>query len=246
MRSIIHKDEQAVSPVIATILMVAITVVLAAVLYVMVSGLISGPGGTPTAWGVNIGKSGDQSNWTLTFTSIPSSAATNSVFITIRNAAGASVSGATNVAFSTITAAGYNAMYFAPDPAIRRLRCCAGAANPLPPRRHWRFSCLPPGEGILPTRARSPRPLKLFNRQRERGRRVRHAAELDHEVGGGSGIDGFEDHDGVGLAEQSEELVDHDVVRDLRVLEQAGPNLPTAREERGPPRDKNRRNGGGT
>ena len=43
MKSIIRKDEQAVSPVIATILMVAITVVLAAVLYVMVSGLISGP-----------------------------------------------------------------------------------------------------------------------------------------------------------------------------------------------------------
>jgi len=118
MRSIIRKDEQAVSPVIATILMVAITVVLAAVLYVMVSGLISGPGGTPTAWGVNIGKSGDQSNWTLTFTSIPSSAATNSVFITIRNAAGAAVTGATNVMFSTIAtggAGGYNAMYFAPS-----------------------------------------------------------------------------------------------------------------------------------
>jgi flagellin-like protein len=44
MRSFIRKDERAVSPVIATILMVAITVVLAAVLYVMVSGLIVGPG----------------------------------------------------------------------------------------------------------------------------------------------------------------------------------------------------------
>src|SRR5207302_11407191 len=41
----IRKDEAAVSPVIATILMVAITVVLAAVLYVMVSGLISPVGG---------------------------------------------------------------------------------------------------------------------------------------------------------------------------------------------------------
>jgi len=56
MKAIIRKDEQAVSPVIATILMVAITVVLAAVLYVMVSGLLVGPGaskpvltfGTPT------------------------------------------------------------------------------------------------------------------------------------------------------------------------------------------------------
>jgi flagellin-like protein len=43
MKPIIRKDEEAVSPVIATILMVAITVVLAAVLYVMVSGLIGGP-----------------------------------------------------------------------------------------------------------------------------------------------------------------------------------------------------------
>src|SRR5438093_11388717 len=43
---LIRKDESAVSPVIATILMVAITVVLAAVLYVMVSGLLTGPGAT--------------------------------------------------------------------------------------------------------------------------------------------------------------------------------------------------------
>lgn len=41
---IIRKDEKGVSPVIATILMVAITVVLAAVLYVMVTGLLAGPG----------------------------------------------------------------------------------------------------------------------------------------------------------------------------------------------------------
>src|SRR2546427_11613318 len=41
---IIRKDEKAVSPVIATILMVAITVVLASVLYVMVTGLLTGPG----------------------------------------------------------------------------------------------------------------------------------------------------------------------------------------------------------
>jgi flagellin-like protein len=44
MKAIIRKDDQAVSPVIATFLMVAFTVVLAAVLYVMVSGLITGPG----------------------------------------------------------------------------------------------------------------------------------------------------------------------------------------------------------
>jgi flagellin-like protein len=38
-----HRDDDAVSPVIGTILMVAITVVLAAVLWLMVSGMIQGP-----------------------------------------------------------------------------------------------------------------------------------------------------------------------------------------------------------
>jgi flagellin-like protein len=43
----IRKNSEAVSPVIATILMVAITVVLAAVLYVMVMGFTPGGGSTP-------------------------------------------------------------------------------------------------------------------------------------------------------------------------------------------------------
>ncbi len=52
-RSFIREDEKAVSPVIATILMVAITVVLAAVLYIMVIGLTPPPGTqAPTGnWG---------------------------------------------------------------------------------------------------------------------------------------------------------------------------------------------------
>jgi flagellin-like protein len=45
----IRKDAEAVSPVIATILMVAITVVLAAVLYVMVLGFGTGGTQTPTS-----------------------------------------------------------------------------------------------------------------------------------------------------------------------------------------------------
>jgi flagellin-like protein len=44
----IWKNEEGVSPVIAVILMVAITVVLAAVLYVMVSGMLGTTGTTPT------------------------------------------------------------------------------------------------------------------------------------------------------------------------------------------------------
>src|SRR5438552_12569314 len=106
MRSIIRKDEQAVSSVLATAYVVTWSLVLGGVLFLSVSGLISGPGGTPTAWGVNIGKSQSQTNWTLTFTSIPQSAAASSVFITITDSNGAPVTGASNVAFSTIAAGG--------------------------------------------------------------------------------------------------------------------------------------------
>src|SRR2546428_4976074 len=60
MKSIIRKDEAAVSPVIATILMVAITVVLAAVLYVMVSGLLTPTGQGPRVMGVNIGRRSEE------------------------------------------------------------------------------------------------------------------------------------------------------------------------------------------
>ena len=52
-----RKDKSAVSPVIATILMVAITVVLAAVLYVMVMGFGGSTGSTAPA--VTLQKSGD-------------------------------------------------------------------------------------------------------------------------------------------------------------------------------------------
>ena len=41
------KRNRGVSPIIATILLVAITVVLAAVLYILISGLTKGPGNTP-------------------------------------------------------------------------------------------------------------------------------------------------------------------------------------------------------
>lgn len=61
----VRKDAQAVSPVIATILMVAITVVLAAVLYVMVLGV--GTGGNPTP-GLQIMRSSTPGGWILTCT----------------------------------------------------------------------------------------------------------------------------------------------------------------------------------
>lgn len=103
MRAIVRTDEEGVSPVIATILMVAITVVLAAVLYVMVSGLISSPGQTPTAWGVNIGSSTDGTNWTVSFTSVPASTLQSTTFITVSGAGGAAI--VSNVALSSVSAA---------------------------------------------------------------------------------------------------------------------------------------------
>src|SRR3989442_13240299 len=83
-----------------------------------------------------------------------------------------------------------------------------------------------PGPGT-----RLPGPLEFFDRQRERGGRFGHAAELDHEVGRRRGVGGFENHERVGLARQSEELVDHDVVLDLRGLEQAGAVVRPPRED---------------
>jgi len=89
MKSIIRKDEAAVSPVIATILMVAITVVLAAVRYVMVSGLLTPTGGGPRALGVLPGRSSDGTNWTLTFTSVPSGLTVTGTKLTVITGGGA-------------------------------------------------------------------------------------------------------------------------------------------------------------
>jgi archaeal type IV pilus assembly protein PilA len=51
-----NRRDRGVSPIIATILLVAITVVLAAVLYVLISGLVHGPGNTPIGSAFTVGK----------------------------------------------------------------------------------------------------------------------------------------------------------------------------------------------
>lgn len=48
--------KRGVSPIIATILLVAITVVLAAVLYILISGLTKGPGNTPLGTSLALNK----------------------------------------------------------------------------------------------------------------------------------------------------------------------------------------------
>lgn len=72
MRPVIRHDLDGVSPVIATILLVAITVVLAAVLYAMISGLLMPVPTGPQIMGVSVGKTGDGKNWTLDIVSTPS------------------------------------------------------------------------------------------------------------------------------------------------------------------------------
>lgn len=63
----VRKDSEAVSPVIATILMVAITVVLAAVLYVMVLGFGTDTTQTPTT---TVSKTSITNGWRLTIGSL--------------------------------------------------------------------------------------------------------------------------------------------------------------------------------
>ncbi len=109
MQAIIRKDEQAVSPVIATILMVAITVVLAAVLYVMVSGLLVGPTGGPQAMGITRQLSPNGANWTLLITSTPTGLSTSGTMLTIVSPGGATVLAAT--AFSALVYATNGAVF---------------------------------------------------------------------------------------------------------------------------------------
>src|SRR6267143_3276140 len=101
MKSIIRKDEAAVSPVIATILMVAITAVLAAVLYVMVSGLLTPTGTGPKTLGVVPGRSTDGTNWTLTFANVPTGLTTAGTKLTIISGSGSTTLG--SKAFSALT-----------------------------------------------------------------------------------------------------------------------------------------------
>ncbi len=83
MREILRADRRAVSPVIATILLVAITVVLAAVLYVMVSGLFNTHNTTTKFLGVSLGQSGSGADWILTFASMSSGLTQNDTLLTL-------------------------------------------------------------------------------------------------------------------------------------------------------------------
>ena len=80
-RSLRRKSKRGVSPIIATILLVAITVVLAAVLYVLVSGLTKGGSSVPYELGMaEQTQGGSGTTWTTTMSLSPTSGLTTSAF----------------------------------------------------------------------------------------------------------------------------------------------------------------------
>jgi len=82
-----RKETDGVSPVIATILMVAITVVLAAVLYVMVLG-IGGPGTTVPAVGTTKATDANNNTWTISAIGGGASVLKSDVYVQLSNASG--------------------------------------------------------------------------------------------------------------------------------------------------------------
>jgi len=120
--------KRAVSPIIATILLVAITVVLAAVLYVLISGLTHGPGNTPIGTAFQAGAP-ISSTCAATFTvaangckaadaiytmTIESSSVTfGSVLFEVKTSSGAVFAPVGSAAFSIMPVSGAPAAYWA-------------------------------------------------------------------------------------------------------------------------------------
>ena len=69
---------------IATVIMVAVTVLLAAVLYVLVANLVQRPGPGPQLMRLTINEDGG--NWSVTIVSVPSGKLPNATFVVIRDA----------------------------------------------------------------------------------------------------------------------------------------------------------------
>lgn len=89
------KGQRGVSPIIATILLVAITVVLAAVLYILISGLTKGPGNTPIGTAVSFSgiseataAAGNQWNYTMSVQTTTSGMTWSNMLFQVQSAGG--------------------------------------------------------------------------------------------------------------------------------------------------------------
>ncbi len=94
------KSKRGVSPIIATILLVAITVVLAAVLYILISGLTKGPGNTPIGTSLAMGTpneatAGTNHYYNFTIESAGAGIIWNDVNVQVKTSSGTIVSGLT-------------------------------------------------------------------------------------------------------------------------------------------------------
>lgn len=95
--------------IVIVVLVLIIPTVLGAILYVMVSGLISGPGSTPKIIAITISRSTDQTNWTLLITSASGGFTTAGTFLTVRSSGGMIVLSAK--AFNALTGGSDRAIY---------------------------------------------------------------------------------------------------------------------------------------
>jgi len=109
---ILYKKEKGVSPVIATILMVAITVVLASAVYLMVSGYIGSSPSKPVAMSFTVTSTSTSSVFQVVAGNISVTASTP-LIITVTNSSGTwtysltGLSGVSNKAFTAPSGAKY-------------------------------------------------------------------------------------------------------------------------------------------
>jgi flagellin-like protein len=106
MKQIINKEDKAVSPIIATILLIAITVVLAATLYTVLGGFTKGlSSGNPTASISFVETS--TNNYSISVNSISGNVSLSSVVLQVYNGtATASINLGTSATQATITLTG--------------------------------------------------------------------------------------------------------------------------------------------
>jgi len=115
-RSLRRKGRRGVSPIIATILLVAITVVLAAVLYILISGLTKGPGNTPIGTAFALGNINEQSAganfyYNTTVQSSGSGMTWQSMIFQVQTSGGASAAGPTTITVTNAAASCNVAVY---------------------------------------------------------------------------------------------------------------------------------------
>ena len=104
--------------IVVVIVLVAIPIVLAAVLYFMVSGLVGGPGPGPQTMGISVSRAG--TNWSAVIIGTSGTFLPESTFLVLRNSPGGPTLGAT--AFSSLDWPRDRALYEDSDPTIFEIR----------------------------------------------------------------------------------------------------------------------------